>query len=302
METSVSTALSHDFETDTRVVEIDGRKINYVEVGEKSGPVLLYVHGLMGTWRNWIFNLLPFADRFHVIAVDLPGFGDSEMPVGEFSIERYAETLKRFIDALGLGSVTMVGNSMGGQIAAVFAKRSPELLDRLVLVDPAGFSTCSRRMQRLAPLAFLLNWTMLLLARIRRGIASNRWLAAAATKIVIHKPMQISGEAVLLLLEGLGKAGFLPAIRTITHTPVAPYPGTIETPTTIIWGRKDLLIPLSDAHRFAAMIPHARLELLEEIGHIPMFETPEIFNPLIETVLEEQVTPDSRSSVRSARS
>lgn len=293
-------ALTHDFEADRHQIEIGGTSLNYVALGEQGKPVLLYVHGLMGTWRNWIFNLLPFADRFRVIAVDLPGFGDSEMPIGEFSIERYAETLKKFILELELGPVTLVGNSMGGQIATVFAKRTPELLEHLVLVDPAGFSTCTKLLRRLAPLAIVLHLSMLLMARMTRLIAFNRWLAAAATKIVLFKPMRVSGEAVLFLLMGLGKAGFLPAIKTITSTPVAPYPGSVTSNTMIIWGRNDLLIPKKDAYRFASMIPHARLEILDRVGHIPMFETPDRFNALIESVLAAEVTPDSRSSARSA--
>src|SRR4051794_10252603 len=76
-----------DFTPYEQFVEIDGAKLNYVELGDADKPVLLYVHGIMGTWRNWVFNLLPFADRYRVVAIDLPGFGLSELPVGEFSIE-----------------------------------------------------------------------------------------------------------------------------------------------------------------------------------------------------------------------
>ncbi|MGH2958259.1 MAG: alpha/beta fold hydrolase, partial [Solirubrobacterales bacterium] len=83
-----------DFTPYEKFTVIGGRKLNYVEVGDVDKPVLLFVHGIMGTWRNWIFNLLPFADRYRVLAVDLPGFGLSEMPDGEFSIEHYADVIK----------------------------------------------------------------------------------------------------------------------------------------------------------------------------------------------------------------
>lgn len=285
-------ALEHDFSASEKTIQVDGRALHYVELGESGRPVLLFVHGLMGTWRNWLFNLLPFADRFRVIAVDLPGFGDSQMPLGEFSIERYAETLRRLMQELAIERVTLIGNSMGGQIATIFAKQTPELLDRIVLVDPAGFSTSTHLLARLARFSWTINWIFLVAAHFKRAIAFNRWFAAAVTKIVLHRPMRIGGQLMLLLLEGVGKAGFVPALKTITTTPVTHFPGEVTVETAIIWGRDDLLIPKSDAFRFAKMIPQARLELLDDVGHIPMFETPERFNALLEEIVEPAAVAD----------
>lgn len=287
MDATTQAALAHDFNANARQLEIDGSTLNFIELGEPGKPALLYVHGLMGTWRNWIFNLLPFADRYRVIAVDLPGFGDSQMPRGEFSIEHYADVLRELLGKLGIERVTLIGNSMGGQIGTVVAKKMPEILDQLVLVDPAGFSTSSKFLRKLAPWAKVLDFFFAIGAKFKRTIAFNRWLAAAATKIVLHKPMEISGNLMMLLVEGLGKAGFVPAVLTITRTPVRFFPGEVKTPTTIIWGRNDLLIPKKDAFKFHKMIPGSRLELMDDVGHIPMFETPERFNALIESVLAE---------------
>jgi pimeloyl-ACP methyl ester carboxylesterase len=273
-----------DFTPYEQFIEIDGAKLNYVELGDKDKPVLLYVHGIMGTWRNWVFNLLPFADRYRVIAVDLPGFGLSEMPVGEFSIEHYADVVKEFTAKLGIDKVTLIGNSMGGQVATIVAKKTPEILTKLILVDPAGFSTSTKRLRKLAPYAKYLNPIFSLGVVLRKVIAGNRWLAATFTKIVLWKPMDVSSELILVLLAGIGKPGFVPAIHTISHTPVIDFPGEItpDTETVIIWGRNDSLIPKRDAFKFARMIPHAKLELMDDVGHIPMFETPDRFNALIE--------------------
>ncbi len=280
-----------DFTPYEQFIEIDGRKLNYVALGDPGKPVLMYVHGIMGTWRNWIFNLLPFADRYRVIAVDLPGFGLSEMPAGEFTLERYADTLKTLIGKLGIDKVTLIGNSMGGQVSAIFAKKTPELLNRVILVDAAGFSTSTQRMRKLAPYAKYVEWIFKVGPGIRKLIAYNRWLAALFTKIVLWKPMKVSGELMLILLAGIGKPGFVPALQTITNTPIDKFPGDVEVDTVIIWGRNDWLIPKSDAFRFARMIPHAKLELMDDVGHIPMFETPDRFNALI-----EQYAPPARSA------
>jgi pimeloyl-ACP methyl ester carboxylesterase len=271
-----------DFTPYEHFVEIDGSKLNYVELGDRGKPTLLYVHGIMGTWRNWIFNLLPFADRFHVVAVDLPGFGLSEMPVGEFSIEHYADVIKAFCEKLGIAKVTLIGNSMGGQVATIVAKKTPEILEKLILVDPAGFSTSNARMRRISPYVKYFNWIFALGVVLRKVIAGNRWLAATFTKIVLWRPMNVSSELILVLLAGIGKPGFVPAVDTIAHTPVKDFPGEVTSETVIIWGRNDSLIPKRDAFLFAKMIPQAKLELMDDVGHIPMFETPERFNALIE--------------------
>lgn len=286
MDATTQAALDHDFSAEQRQLEINGRTLNFVDLGDPTKPVLLYVHGLMGTWRNWIFNLLPFSDRYRVIAVDLPGFGDSQLPHGEFSIERYADTLRELLRTLGIERVTLIGNSMGGQIGTIVGKKMPEILDQLVLVDPAGFSTSSKILRKLAPFGFLINWIFTVGALLKNVIAGNRYLAAGATKIVLHKPMEVSAKLMLLLLEGIGKPGFVPAIITITRTPVKFFPGEVKVPTTIIWGRDDLLIPKRDAFKFHQMIPGSRLVLMDDVGHIPMFETPERFNAEIESVLQ----------------
>ncbi len=270
-----------DFTPYEKFAEIRGAKLNYVDIGVEDGPVLLFVHGIMGTWRNWIFNLLPFADRYRVIAVDLPGFGLSEMPRGQLTIAEYAATLDAFCAHMGFDKVTLIGNSMGGQVGTIFAKQYPQRLDRLMLVDAAGFSTSTKRLRRIAPFGKRIDWLFKLTAKIRRVIAGNRWLASGFTKIVLWRPMQVSSELILVLLAGVGKPGFVPALASITRTPVAKFPGKVLAETVIIWGRNDHLIPVGDAYRYARMLPDATLEIIDRTGHIPMFETPDAFNALI---------------------
>lgn len=275
-------ALAHDFSADEKSLTIDGRALNFVDLGEAGRPVLLYVHGLMGTWRNWLFNLLPFTDRFRVIAVDLPGFGKSQMPAAGLTVENYADALKSLLGELGIDRVTLVGNSMGGQIGAIFAKKFPQLLDKLVLVDAAGFTTSGPLLRRLAPFAWILELLLKLSALFPKVIAYNKRLAAFFTKIVLWKPMQVAPELIMVLMDGVGKKGFVPAVRSISTTPILTFPGEISVDTVIIWGRHDWLIPKSDAFRFAKMIPQAELELMDDVGHIPMFEAPERFNALLD--------------------
>jgi pimeloyl-ACP methyl ester carboxylesterase len=286
-----------DFTPYEQFIEVDGRKLNYVELGDADKPVLLFVHGIMGTWRNWVFNLLPFADRYRVIALDLPGFGLSEMPAGEFSLENYAGTIKTFLGQLGVNKVTLIGNSMGGHVGTLVAKKFPEILEKLILVDPSGFSTSTERLRKLAPLARLLEPFLKIGPGLRKFVASSRFLAGIFTKIVLWRPRQVSSELILVLLAGIGKPGFLPAVHTISHTPVKHFPGDVTAETVIIWGRNDSLIPKRDAFKFAKMIPQAQLVLIDDVGHIPMFEKPAEFNALIARFAPESQAATSVAAV-----
>ena len=128
-----------DWRQHQRWTRIDGRAVNYVELG--SGPPILFVHGLSGSWQNWLFQLMPLAEDHRVIAVDLPGFGASEMPRDKISISGYGVFVDRFMEQVGMAAATIVVNSMGGIICAECAIKFPHRVELLVLVAAAGLST-----------------------------------------------------------------------------------------------------------------------------------------------------------------
>src|SRR5436305_6793609 len=104
--------LDVDWREHQRWVEVDGRPVNVIELGE--GPPLVFVHGLAGSWPNWLEQLPVFAEEHRVLAMDLPGFGHSPMPAMEISMPGYARILDALLEARGIGSAAVVGNSMGG--------------------------------------------------------------------------------------------------------------------------------------------------------------------------------------------
>ncbi len=130
--------LDIDWPAHQRWVEVDGTPANVIELG--SGPPLLFVHGLSGCWQNWLENMPHFAATHRVIAVDLPGFGASPMPREQISIAGYARFLESLCDALSIDAAAVVGNSMGGHISCELAIRSPQRVERLMLVSAAGIS------------------------------------------------------------------------------------------------------------------------------------------------------------------
>ncbi|HEX2703259.1 MAG TPA: alpha/beta fold hydrolase, partial [Solirubrobacteraceae bacterium] len=120
-----------------RAVAVDSRRVHLVDIGSGAGAPILLVHGLGGRWQNWIENIPRLATHRRVVAVDLPGFGRSQLPVGPISIAGYARTLDRVCDLLELEAALVVGNSLGALVVAELALRFPERVAALALVGPA---------------------------------------------------------------------------------------------------------------------------------------------------------------------
>src|SRR5215218_4669155 len=115
-----------------------GQKIKYVEAG--SGPVVVLLHGLGGNSTNWAFNTPALAQKFRVVVPDQVGFGGSDKPLVNYRVGTYVDFLDKFLSELKVERATLVGNSMGGWVAALYAVRYPAKVERLVLVDSAGFA------------------------------------------------------------------------------------------------------------------------------------------------------------------
>lgn len=290
-------AFAYDWSQHEKTIEIDGRSVNYVELGEAGKPVLLFVHGIMGTWGNWIFNLRPFADRFHVLAIDMPGFGASQMPRAPLDMALYADTIKQFCDQLGLRKVTLVGNSMGGLIGALVAKSTPEILDRLVLVDAAGFSSATGWLGKVQRRAGILDPILRIGYKLRKLLNRSRFLIGPLLVWAVAGPLRLAPEVSMMLLEGAGRPAFRPAAKSIFELKIDKVPGRISLPTLIVWGRKDLLIPKRDAFLYMRICENTEVKLIDKAGHLPMLERPEEFNALID---EFVLTPASAVEVTAA--
>ncbi|TMK26533.1 MAG: alpha/beta fold hydrolase [Actinobacteria bacterium] len=139
---SLSAWTDVDWRSHQRWVSVDGQPVNTIELGE--GPPVVFVHGLSGSWQNWLAQLPALSREHRVVALDLPGFGYSPMPREEISIAGYARMLDGLLDQLEIAAAAVVGNSMGGFIGAELAIAFPQRVERLVLVSAAGLSTASR--------------------------------------------------------------------------------------------------------------------------------------------------------------
>src|SRR5215470_5764268 len=118
-----------DAQTGSKEVLVFGQKIQYVEAG--SGPTVILLHGLGGSSQVWNFNIGPLAEKYHVVVPDQIGFGKSDKPLVNYRIRTYVDFLDQFCKQLKIEKATLVGNSMGGWIAATFAAAFPDRVDKL---------------------------------------------------------------------------------------------------------------------------------------------------------------------------
>jgi pimeloyl-ACP methyl ester carboxylesterase len=279
---------SVDWRRHQRWETVEGRLLNTIQLG--SGPPLVFVHGLSGCWPNWLEQLTVFAADHRVIALDLPGFGHSPGEAGEVSMHGYAELLETLLSQLGLELATLVGNSMGGLIAAELAASFPDRVERLVLISPAGISTYRNRLTtRLMPA----------ITRLQQGLALGAaWTASHADALatrprsrelvlagVVAHPSRLPGPLAAEQLRGAGTDGFISALEAIIDFDLRPRLPLISCPTLIVWGTKDRLINVRDADRFAGAIPGARKVIYEGTGHMAMLEQPARFNALLRDFL-----------------
>ncbi len=281
--------LDVDWPAYQRWVEVDAKQVNLVDIG--SGPVVILVHGLGAAWQCWVENIPDLARDHRVIAVDLPGFGWSQMPEAEISIEYYGQWLGRLADQLGIESAAaVVGNSMGGFIAAELAIRRPELIERLSLVSAAIFWQEYRRAQPLVTFARATD------AYIGRAIAGSSDLVSrrprlrtpalmsAGIRYPYRLPPQLAQE---LVRSARRTEGFLPALEALAGFPLREELPKISCPTLIVWGAHDTLVGVRDAAKMEESIPDARRVVFERTGHVPMVERPARFNRVLREFLEE---------------
>lgn len=276
--------LDVDWPAVTHRTRVDGSEMSYVDIGE--GPALVFVHGLGGSWQNWLENLPHFARAHRCIAMDLGGFGASDPVDGDVSMERYARSVAELMEQLGIASAGVIGNSMGGFIALELAIRFPERVERLVLVSAA---VLWQEYRHAKPLVTLANATEVVAARVlaevpdwvlRRPRARTQALRFGGIRAEVPRELQRE-----LLLTARRTAGFLPALQGLSSYPLRDELQSVRCPTLIVWGTKDPLVGVGHAKELESLIPGSRASIYEGVGHVVQLEAPDRFNREVEDFL-----------------
>ena len=238
-----------------------GAKIHYLEAG--SGPVVILLHGLGGSSANWAPTIAPLAMKYRVLVPDQIGFGKSDKPMLNYRVSTLVDFLDGFYKQVGVQKATLVGNSLGGFTAAAFALAHPEKVEKLVLVDAAGFSITGD----LDP-------------KVLNGLnPSTRQQVKDLLALVFYNRQQFSSDmAIDAFLASRVTAGDQYTIQRFIESIgrgediLDGKLGAIKHPTLIIWGREDGLTQLSMGQRFNKEIAGSRLFIIEKCGHVPQLE------------------------------
>lgn len=279
----------------TASVDVGDTLVSYVEAG--AGPdTCVLVHGVGGHAGHWRSNLSALGERVRAIAVDLPGFGRSSALDRTASIEAYADVLDAFCERLDLGKVHLAGNSMGGLVAMDLAVRYPDRVRSVALIGGTPRSLLAFARHPLKGLlerpgvALTVAWEVLTGALpppawLRREIAARSRLRWVALRFAVHRPTDMPAECVMDLLEGAGKAGFVPAVLAHRRHNYLESAQEAGCPVLVIAGNDDLLIPLADAEDFVRDATNASLEVVDAVGHLPMLEAPATVNRMLENFM-----------------
>ncbi len=265
-------------EAEEKVVDVGGVAIHYLIAGPASAPRVVFVHGLGGSYETWSLNLPAFAERFRICALDLVGSGSSDKPAIDYSVPALADFLARFLDALDgdWQRINLVGHSLGGAIALVFASRYPERVERLVLADSAGLGS-------------EINGEVLDLIRAEPTVEGIR---TELSHFFAHQ-----GLVQQALVEQLYQQRLQPGARkALLATTEAAFGGNrqhidlretlaaLHNKALVVWGNEDAVIPVAHAQQ-ASRTPGSRVDVFEACGHCPHIERAEAFNQLATTFL-----------------
>jgi 2-hydroxymuconate-semialdehyde hydrolase len=261
-------------------IDVNGVATNYHDAG--TGDPVLLIHGSgpgVSAWANWRLTIPELSKRHRVLAPDIAGFGYTERPDGAvYNSETWLEHLVGFLDALGLGRVSVVGNSFGGSLALRLATRYPERVERLVLMGSVGvlfpitpgldavwgYEPSVPNMRALLDVfAFHSEYATDELAELRYR---------ASVRPGVH-------EAYASMFPAPRQAKVLE--MAVPEAEIA----AIAKPTMIIHGRDDQVIPLANSHRLLDLIPDSQLHVFAECGHWVQIEATDRFNMLVDVFL-----------------
>lgn len=268
----------------------DGKEIAYMDEG-KGKQVLLFIHGLGSYAPAWKKNMEELKSNYRCIAIDLPGYGRSSKGKYEASMSAYADVVKTFLKKLQIEKATLVGHSMGGQISIMTALAYPELVDKLILIAPAGFETFTPGEKQwfrevLTPKAVQLTSV----DQIKANIAWNFHDMPEDAFFMVRDRIAMRDakgfEAYCYIITE--------CVKGMVDEPVFEYLDRLKSPTLVFFGENDNLIPnrfLNGGHtatiarQGVEKIPKSQLQMIPKAGHFVHFEKATLVNETIKTFL-----------------
>jgi len=246
-------------------VVIDDQLINYFEVNPQADTTVVFLHGWQSSVKVWVKILEKLGhNQVRLIALDMPGFGQSPIPKLAWGVGDYAELVKNFATKLELKNIVLVGHSFGGRVAIKLVSKEPKLIKKLVLVDAAGFR--NEKIQTKLKILAAKTAKPLFALPILKRLKETALIAMGAKDYVEAGPMrQIF-------------------MKTINED-LTDFMHEITIPTLLIWGEKDEETPLAYGEIMNRLIPDSKLVVLAGAGHFSFLDEPDHFVKLIHGLL-----------------
>jgi pimeloyl-ACP methyl ester carboxylesterase len=248
-----------------KTIAVFGQAIHYWDVG--TGPVVVLVHGLGSRKEDWLPVLEPLSQKYRLLVPDQIGFGKSEKPLLDYSVQTYVDFLNEFLRQLKVERSSLVGESLGGWISALYTVELGDgahliPVEKLVLVDAAGLKQD----------AAIPNLNPSSLAAMRGVMEAvfydTSWLNEDALRKIFTDKLSVHDSYTV--------RSFLGNPMIVTER-VDDRLAKIKTPTLVVWGKQDKLIPMAMGERYAAGIAGAKLVSFDKCGHVPPIEKTEEF-------------------------
>lgn len=288
---SVTSFKEINYGKQVQYIQLDDIQLAYTEEGSEHQQTILFIHGLGSYLPAWKKNTEVLSKRYRCIAIDLPGYGHSSKGNYDYSMTFFANVISEFAQKKGLQKIHLAGHSMGGQIALTLALTQPELVDRLILVAPAGFETFNKGQRQWFRDVMTVDGVRLTtVEQIRLNLAYNFYDLNEDAQFMIDDRIAMRSAV-----------DFVPYCYAIAESvsgmvdqPVYDFLPQIQHKTLCVFGANDNLIPnrflnagrTEDvAKKGAERLPNCKLEVLPKAGHFVMFEKYEAFNKLVEQFL-----------------
>jgi pimeloyl-ACP methyl ester carboxylesterase len=248
-----------------KTITVFGQSIHYFDMG--SGPVVVLLHGLGNQKEDWLPVLEPLAQKYRLLVPDQIGFGKSDKPLLDYNVQTYVDFLNEFLRQMKVEKASLVGESLGGWIAALYAVEvgsGAHLMpvEKLVLVDAAG-------LKQNTPIPDLNPSSLGAMRGLMEAVFyDTSWLNEDALRKIFTDKLAVKDSY---------------TVRSFLGNPAREKEqlddrlGNIKAPTLVVWGKQDKLLPIASGERYAAGITGAKLVSFDKCGHVPPMEKTEEF-------------------------
>ncbi|HQR94619.1 MAG TPA: alpha/beta hydrolase, partial [Sediminibacterium sp.] len=274
--------------TSSQFIPLMGMNVHYRDEGNSTDSIpIVLIHGTSSSLLTWDSVVDNLKDKHRIIRMDLPAFGlTGPNPFKDYSFDYYTHFVDSFLLKLSVNKCIIIGNSLGGGIAWHYALAYPQKVAKLVLVDASGFSSLSKSK---GALGFKIAQTPVLNQIVK--FVTPRFLVRKSLEDVYADDSRISDSLVdiyfkMTLREG-NRSALIDRMRAGFQNESEKI-ATLKTPTLIIWGEEDQLIPIEHAYRFQKAIPNSQLSVFKSVGHVPMEEAPKQFSTTLTNFLNQQ--------------